>query len=414
MSNYTPAAAVGKFKGERMKKLSLSILLIVSLLGGLLLSACSGSAPAGGSPQTQETAIPPVQADGDLLVEGRLVPAEYVNLSFNMTGVIVEVLVEEGQQVEAGQPLARLDQREKLAAQVAAAELELVSARQALKALHENSAVITAAAQQKVAAARDAVRDAERYLNNLKSGSRSTDIEKARANVVLLKDQLTQAQKDFAQYENKPEDNLERARYQAALAEAQQRYDDAVRYLNNLEGNPSDLDLNIAEANLALAQANLALAEQEYEEVKDGPDPDDLEIAGARLKAAENSLIAAQASLADAELVAPISGTVVNLNIKAGEQAMPGVAAVTLADLSSWLVETEDLNEMELPRVEIGQVVTVTPDALPELELEGRVESISDLFVERFGEVTYTARIVLTESDPRLRWGMTVVVDFGR
>src|SRR5690606_16608520 len=138
MSNYTPAAAVGKFKGERMKKLSLSILLIVSLLGGLLLSACSGSAQAGGSPQTQETAIPPVQADGDLLVEGRLVPAEYVNLSFNMTGVIVEVLVEEGQQVEAGQPLARLDQREKLAAQVAAAELELVSARQALKALHEN------------------------------------------------------------------------------------------------------------------------------------------------------------------------------------------------------------------------------------------------------------------------------------
>ena len=54
----------------------------------------------------------------------------------------------------------------------------------------------------------------------------------------------------------------------------------------------------------------------------------------------------------------------------------------------------------------------VAPDALPELEVAGYVESISDLYEEKFGDVTYTTKITLTEDDPRLRWGMTVVVRF--
>jgi len=112
------------------------------------------------------------------------------------------------------------------------------------------------------------VRYAERYLNNLNSGSRGTDIDKARADVVLLKDRLDQARKDFAAYENKPEDNVTRAQYLSRLADAQRKYDDIVRLLNNLEGNPSDIDMAIAEANLTLSQAQLSLAEQEYEEVK--------------------------------------------------------------------------------------------------------------------------------------------------
>jgi multidrug resistance efflux pump len=270
----------------------------------------------------------------------------------------------------------------------------------------------TSAALQRLADARDQLRSAERYLNNLLSGSRSTDIDKASANVVLFKDKLDQAQKDFAAYEKKPENNLTRAAYLSALADAQQHYDDAVRLLNNLLGTPSDIDLAIAEADLALAQASLAVAEQDYEDVRAGPDPDDLEVVEAQLKAAESSLNAARAALSDAELVAPISGTIVKLEVKAGEQAVPGLQAAVVADLTSWKVETDDLNEMEIPRVHVDQPVTVIPDALPELELVGRVESISDLFEEKFGDVTYTTTIRLSDVDPRLRWGMTVLVRF--
>ena len=255
-------------------------------------------------------------------------------------------------------------------------------------------------------------RDAERYLNNLNKGSRQTDIDSARADVIVLKDKLDSAQEDYARYERKPEDDVTRATYLSKLADAQRKYDNAVRLLNNLRGSPNEIDLSIADASLSLAQARLALAESDYEDVKSGADPDLLEAAQARLNAAESALNAAKDALADAELVSPISGTLVKLDLKVGEQATPLKPVAIVADFSQWKVETNDLNEMEIPRVAVGQQTTITPDALPDLQLAGTVESISQLYVEKFGDVTYTAHINLDEIDPRLRWGMTVTVEF--
>jgi multidrug resistance efflux pump len=372
----------------------------------LLLSACQAVAPAASTP----TAVPVVAGETALSVEGKLMPVRDASLAFNLGGTIGEVLVAEGQQVQAGEVLARLEQTERLASAVAAAELELVNARQGRQALLDNAEVRTAAAQQAVAAARDALRDAERYLNNLVSGGKQTNIDQASANLVLLKDRLDEAQKDFNQYARRPEDDLTRATYQSRLAEVQQQYDNAVRLLNNLEGPATGLDLDIATANLALAQAQLAFKEQEYQDVQSGPDPQDMELAEARLAATEAALAAAQAALDDAELRAPFSGTIVRLDVKAGETAVPGLPAVVLADMSTWKVETTDLNEMDLSRVEVGMQVVVNPDALPELSLAGRLDEISQYAVERFGDVTYTATIQMLETDPRLRWGMTVQV----
>ncbi len=381
-------------------------LLFIPIL--LLLAGCQINTQAAQEP----TQIPVVTGDSNVSVEGKLVPVQHVQLSFNLPGVISEVLVEEGQEIEQGQVIARLDQRPRLASAVAAAEVEVINAQQALKDLQDTSDVNTAAAQQKVAAARDAVRYAERYLNNLNAGSRGTDVDKAQANVVLLKDRLDTAREDYKPYEKKDEDNITRAAYLSRLADAQRKYDDAVLLLNNLQGNPSDIDWAIAEANLSLTQAQLALAEDEYQDVVDGPDPDALQAAEARLKATEAGLVAAQATLADSELVAPFSGTLVRLDLKQGEQAIPGKLAAVLADLSGWVVETDDLNEMEVPVIYDGQTATVVPDALQELELDGHVTSISQLYEEKLGDVTFTTRIALDENDPRLRWGMTVKVQF--
>ena len=389
-----------------MKK---TIVYAVILLVGLVLWGCQSPAT---TPSIVVDAVPTVQIPGGLKVEGKLVPKEYVNLSFDMGGTVTELLVEEGEKLEAGQVIARLDQSPRLASAVAAAELEVVNARQALKTLNENAEVSTAAALQGVAAARDGVREAERYLNNLKKGSRQTDINSAKADVIVLKDKLDTAQEDFARYERKPEDDVTRATYLSKLADAQRKYDNAERLLNNLQGTPSDIDMAIAEASLSLTQARLALAESDYEEVKSGPDPDALAAAQARLNAAESAQVAAQAALADAELVSPISGTLVQLDLKKGEQVTPLKPIAVVADFSQWKVETQDLNEMDIPRVEVGQSVTVSPDAVPDLDLDGMVESISQLYVEKFGDVTYTAHITVNESDPRLRWGMTVTVEF--
>ena len=84
----------------------------------------------------------------------------------------------------------------------------------------------------------------------------------------------------------------------------------------------------------------------------------------------------------------------------------------SLADFSEWYVETDNLTEIEVVDVSIGQNVEIIPDALPDLSLIGQVESIKDKFEEKRGDITYTTRILVDEIDPRLRWGMTVVVTF--
>jgi len=386
------------------------LLALLALAAGLALAGCAQTAAA-----TQQLAIdapPTVVSESGITVDGKIVPQEFVNLSFNMSGTVAELLVEEGQQIEAGQVIASLNQHERLASAVSGAELEVINARQAMDALGENADVSTAAALQKVADARDAVRVAERRLRNLQEGSPQTDIDSAQADVVLLKDQLDKAEDDFNPYAGKPEDNLKRATYLSKMADAREIYDNAVRLLNNLEGTPNEIDLAVAEANLLLAEARLSLAETDLAEMQSGIDPDLLEAAQARLSAAESALEATQAALSDVELVAPFGGTVVKLDLKEGEQVVPGSPAVVLADFSQWKVETEDLNEMEVPRVAVGQTVTITPDALPELTLTGTVESISQIYEEKFGDVTYTARILLQDTDPRLRWGMTVSTHF--
>ena len=85
---------------------------------------------------------------------------------------------------------------------------------------------------------------------------------------------------------------------------------------------------------------------------------------------------------------------------------------MVLAELSEWVVETEDLTEIQVPRIGLGQGAKVIPEALPELELTGNVDSISGISEIKSGDVTYTARILLDDADPKLRWGMTVTVTF--
>jgi multidrug resistance efflux pump len=95
-----------------------------------------------------------------------------------------------------------------------------------------------------------------------------------------------------------------------------------------------------------------------------------------------------------------------------GQRISPGQEVLRLADFSQWYVETDNLTEIEVVDIALGDKASITPDALPELALTGVVESISDLFEEKRGDVTYTARIRLDNVDPRLRWGMTVATVF--
>ena len=400
-------------------------LAVMFLLAGILLAACGGI--GGPAADANATEVPIVKANVEVVAEGRLVPRESVDLSFVTGGQVAEVLVEEGDVVKAGDILARLSSREQLESSIASAQLELLAAQQealdaqqARQALDENLPQTQTQALEATTNARDALHDAERRLNSLDSPADQIDIDSATATVVLAKDTLDKAREAFEPYANKPEDNLVRAVFMNKLAEAQRAYDDAVRRLNRLEGLiGSDFDISQAQAEVEIAQARLEQAQKDFETLQAGPDPEDVALAESRIKTAEGriqsaeaALAAAQSALADLDLVATIDGTVVNLDLIPGEQVTAGTPVVQLADFSQWYVETDNLTEIDVVNVSKDQAVSIVPDALPEVELSGKVESIGDVYEEKRGDVTYTARILVNEVDPRLRWGMTVVNTF--
>ena len=362
---------------------------------------------------TEQDAIPIVVDDLSVIADGRLNPIESAQLSFSTAGEIIAVLVKEGDSVVSGQPLIQLGNREQFQAAVAAAGLELISAEQALDALYENSETMAAQAQQNLANAREDLRKAEYTWSVQQEGNRASvsSINGAEANLLLARNNLEEAQEDFG---SAPSSNdAAKALAQQNLSNAQRDFDAALRNLNWLTGRPTDIQQAMLDADVAIAQAKVEDAERDLEDRKDGPHPNDVVLAEARLANAEAQLDAAEAALANVELRAPFDGTVAGVMSKVGEMAAPGQPAVVLADFSSWIVETDNLTEIELPKIAVGQPVAVSFDALSDVELKGTVTAIRPLFEIRQGDVTYTVKISLDENDPRLQWGMTAIVTFG-
>jgi HlyD family secretion protein len=75
----------------------------------------------------------------------------------------------------------------------------------------------------------------------------------------------------------------------------------------------------------------------------------------ARLNNAKAQSAAAQSNLENFDLKAPFDGVVTNVNLTVGQLVGPEIQAVQLADFSAWMIETSDLNELEVVKVSEGQ-----------------------------------------------------------
>ena len=160
-----------------------------------------------------------------------------------------------------------------------------------------------------------------------------------------------------------------------------------------------------AENDLALKQAHRDDAQKRYERLQDGIDREQLAVLEARLNAA-------RAGVAAFSVVAPFDGVVANLKAKAGSSINAGEIAVTVADFSEWLVKTTDLTEIDVVSLNEGQPVLITLDALPEVELNGEILSIGQSYAENQGDIVYEVTILLHDTHPAMRWGMTAAVTF--
>jgi multidrug resistance efflux pump len=248
---------------------------------------------------------------------------------------------------------------------------------------------------------------AERAWEDIDTDDYQDDIDDANDDVLELEDDLEEAQEDFDRYKDLDKDNTTRKKYEEDLEEIQDDYDEAVRDRDELV-----LRRDQAEAAVEQTLAAEAQALKDYEATRNGPDPDQLALAQARLASAQTQITATQASLEDLELTAPFDGIIVDTNIVENEMVSPQRWAFLIADYSHLYVQTNDLTELEVVKISVGQMVSLVPDALPDLELSGMVDEISDDYHLQSGDILYDVRILIDEPDPRLRWGMTVEIVF--
>jgi multidrug resistance efflux pump len=387
------------------------------MLAALALAGCGGGAgpaasAANAQPQSTDV-LPEVRADTSVIAEGKVIPAQDAVLAFSTGGVVAEVLVQEGDTVQPDQPLVRLKGSERLEAAVSAAELELLSAEQALSDLRDSADLARSNAMLELANAKRELDKAEKRTQSkeYKRGDQE-QVDTARANYILAEDAVKEAEKQYDRVDDRADDDPVRAASLSQLAAARQTRDQALYNLNYLLARPSELDVNEIDAKLALAQARVAEAERQLTLLKDGPDANKQALAEARVENARKSVAAAQAGVDDLVLNAPFGATVTTVNITAGETATPGAPVISLADTSNWYVETTDLTELNIARVKMGQPAMVRFDAVPGLDIIGRVTNIQAFGENRQGDVVYTVKLKLEAPDERLRWNMTASVTF--
>jgi HlyD family secretion protein len=378
------------------------------ILTGLLLSACSGG---GGQTDTSSTPIPTVLADNAIVAEGRLEPVHYVDIAFNGDGTVSDVLVSEGEQVKAGQVIARLENSEAKQAEVAKAEEDFLTAQQAF-----DSAEVTALG--KVAEAHEAVRKAQYELDNFDIPTDLREMSTTDA-MVYTAQKLDEARARFEPYryledrlawELKRENpnKLNEVVYRSTAKNYKKQLDDAWADYNKA------IKWATLESNLENAQADLAMNQKEYDLLSSGSTGNDKAVAEAQYEAARANLDAARAALADVELTAPFDGTVAGLKVKTGETITPGQVFASVADFSGWIVKTTDLTELDVVNISEGQPVTITLDAFPDQALDGTITLIGQNYSEKQGDVVYEVTVKLNEALPNMRWGMTSEVKFNK
>lgn len=246
-------------------------------------------------------------------VSGNIETTE-VDVGFKISGRIVSLSLQEGDWVENGKILAKLDDED---------------------------------LRHRFELAKATLNSAQAKLNKLLAGSRPEELREAEA-------ALHQAQFDL---ENK------------------QAHYERMKVLFEGRVIPKET-LDNAEAGYKIAKATVQRATENYKLVKEGPRKEDIEDAKAQVEQARASLKLAEIQLSYTVLNSPLSGVVLVKSSEMGEVVNPGTSIITLADLENvWLKAY--IPETDLSKVKWGQEVIVTTDLRPKKEYKGKISFIS-------------------------------------
>ncbi len=375
----------------------------------LVLSGCGGTGqPAQGVARAaaDQPTLSPVER---VVAEGKLVPEQHIELAFASGGRVKEVLVEEGQRVDAGQVLARLEGGEAFVAQEAAAKLEIIQVEQALRDLADDTFLDLAQVSAELEAAQQEYDTAEQAWDG-ENADTATAFETALRDYVDAEEAVQKAQKKLNDESDQAWDAPVRVQVEKDLGREQERRAKAYQALQLTYENPQEGDESDERTRLVKAVARLEAARLQLKQRDGGADPDLEATLQARLEAARAAQVAAQEGQRALEVRAPWNGTLVDWELKVGQGVAAGQPVGGLVDTAGWLVETTDLTENGVVAVKSGDRVSITVDSLPGESFTGTVESIRGRGEKYQGDMTYRVRIRMDQNDPRWYWNMNVKV----
>lgn len=406
-----------------------------------------------------------------VLARGKVVPQKDIDLAFSISGVLQDVLVKEGQQVEAGETLAKLDytQFEIEKDQAIAlldqykAELDKLKAGADIEDIKiyetkvENAKVIVA---EKKKAVRDTILDAYtksddavrnkvdplfsgpegvdpklvlgidyQKLNNL--GVTVEEIEKERfevggiLNLWRMSIQDLNENSDLANYIAQAKDNLDKIRdflddVGAAINSAvpiptisQTQIDtwkvDVSAARANI--NSAITSLTLAESDLTAANAELTLAKRNLEAIKAPARPEDILVLEAKIKQAENKIRLIEDKISKSILSAPVAGRIAKIAVDPGEAVQPGQVVISFY-AGSWKLQA-DVSELDIGKIKEGIKVKISLDAFPDKTIIGYVSSVDPKEILLDGDVYYRVNVLANNTDSlQLRSGMTADLTF--
>lgn len=374
-------------------------------------------------------------------------------LVWKTSGTVERVNAALGQAVSEGEVLAVLQQKS-LPQNIISSQAELVNAKQALEDARDSGLqyaralqaveeaeraledaqdpfLVQAKAEKDVADARKALDDAERQRYYAENPADQNTINKAEAELILAENALEDAREAFDQVKNKPKENTQRALAQKELSDAQRAYNQAVWNLQALKGTSNDIDQAVARANVAMAEAQLREAEEEWERVKDGLSPGTIALREAQyadaqrelqglqqaggtdpdaIAVAEARVAAAQSALEMAEITAPFDGKITQVDVLEGDVVTQGNVAFRMDDMSRMYADIQ-VSEVDINKVEVGQEVTLTFDAILAEEYQGTVVEVAQAGDMVQGVVSFKVTVALKDADEDVLPGMTTAAN---
>jgi HlyD family secretion protein len=370
-----------------MKKKIILIVVVIVVLGGGMLAYRS---------------LHP-EANNRVIVSGNIELTQ-VDIAFKTSGRLIERTVNEGDPVQKGMVIARLDreqllhQRDTATAALATAQAQLAESQSALNWQRETMQADLQLRNADLSAA-------ESQLLQLKNGARPQEIQESQAAVAAAQSQYDQAKKDWDRaqplYKNEDISTSNYDQYRARFEGAEANLKQVKEHAGLVQAGPRSETIESAAAQVARARASLRVGQANSIETKRREQ--DIVARQGDIERAKSQIALIDSQLADTIAISPINGIVLVKAADVGEVLAPGTSVVTVGDIEHpWL--RGYIKEQDVSRVKLGAKATVTVDSgHGSKSYPGRVSFISS-------EAEFTPKQIQT-SEERVKLVYRVKID---